>query len=181
MKKTISIFGALFICLLIFVSHSHAQSSIEGWWKARMVIQQGHFETGTWDRIQASAKHGSYFYIIKSTSNNGTAYLVLWDDLDQKYIIENYMLYMRNNIVVLTIPTSLDTNGNLIDGRTIVLRVYGGPNTLNSMKGYYTLFDIESTGTPEQFVRMGPVDAFRVNPDKVPKDAADLVFGQPSL
>jgi len=181
MKKNISIFGVVFTCLLIFVSHAYAQSSIEGWWKARMFIQQGHFETGTWDRIQATGKHGSYFYIIKSTSNNGTAYLVLWDDLDQKYIIENYMLYMRNNIVVLTIPTSLDSDGNLIDGRTIVLRVYGGPNTLNSMKGYYTLFDIESTGTPEQFVRMGPVDAYRVNPDKVPKDAADLVFGQPSL
>jgi hypothetical protein len=86
---------------------------------------------------------------------------------------------MRNNIVVLTIPTSLDADGNLIHGRTIVLTVYGGPNTLNSMKGYYTLYDIETTVTPEQFVRMGPVDAYRVNPDKVPKDAADLVSGQP--
>jgi hypothetical protein len=179
MKKNISIFGALFICLLIFVPHSHAQSSIEGWWKARMAIQQGHFETGTWNRILATGKHGSYLYIIKSTSYNGTAYLVLWDDLEQKYIIENYTLYMRNNIVVLTIPTSLDADGNLIHGRTIVLTVYGGPNTLNSMKGYYTLYDIETTVTPEQFVRMGPVDAYRVNPDKVPKDAADLVSGQP--
>ena len=180
MKKTISIFGITFTCLLIFVSHTYAQSSIEGWWRARMVIQQGHFEAGDWDRMQATGKHTSYLYIVKSTSNDGTAYLTLWDDLEQKYIIEDYMLYMRNNIVVLTIPTSLDADGNLVHGRTIVLRIYGGPNTLNSMKGYYTLFDKESAGTPEQFVRMGPVDVYRVNPDKVPKEAAELVFGQPS-
>ena len=175
MKKNISIFGVVFTCLLIFVSHAYAQSSIEGWWRARMAIQQGHFETGTWDRIQATGKHTGYLDIIKSTSNSGTAHLVLWSDLDQRYILESYTLYMRNNIVVLSVPTSADADENLIAGSTIILRIYGGPNTLNSMKGYYTLFDIESTDTPEQFVRMGPVDAYRVNPDKVPEDVMKLI------
>jgi len=180
MKKNISIFGVIFTCLLIFASHTCAQSSIEGWWRVRMAIQQGHFETGTWDRFQATGKHTCYLYIVKSTSNDGTAHLALWDDLGGKYIIENYILYMRNNVVVLSVPTAVDEDGYLLGGSTIVLRLYGGPNTLNAMKGYYTLFDIESTGTPEQFVRMAPVDAYRVNPNKVPEEALELVFSQPS-
>jgi len=145
-----------------------------------MAIQQGHFETGAWERIQATGKRAAYLYIVTSTSNHGTAYLTLWDDLGQKYIIENYTLYIRNNVVVLSVPTSVDADENLIGGSTIVLRLYGGPNTLNAMKGFYTLFDMESTATPEQFVRMAPVDAYRVNPDRVPEEALELVFSQPS-
>ncbi len=179
MKKIILISSIFLFCLLISVSHTHAQSSIAGWWKTRITIQQGHFETGLWDSIQARGKHSCYLYVVLTASTSGAGYLALWDDLNQKYILETYNLYIRNNIAVLVIPTSADTDGNIISGATIVLRLFGGPNTLNSMMGFYTLFDMESASTPEQFVRMGPVDAVRVNPNQVPTDAANLVFGQP--
>lgn len=178
MKKIILISSIFLFCLLISVSHTHAQSSIAGWWKTGISIQQGDFQTGTWDSINARGKHACYLYIFLSTSTSGSAYLALWDAPSQSYILETYNLYIQNNIAVLVIPTSEDTDGNILSGATIVLRLSGGPNTLNSMNGYYTLFDIDPS-TPEQLVRMGPVAAYRVNPKNVPTDAVNLVSGQP--
>jgi len=180
MKKVILISSIFFFCLLISVSHTQAQSSIAGWWKTRITIQQGDFVTGVWDLIQDNGKHSCYLYILLTSSIAGTGYLALWDPQSQNYILETYNLLIQNNIAVLVIPTSVDTNGNILSGGTIVLRVSGGPNALTSMTGYYTLFDMESTATPEQFVRMGSVSAVRVLPSQVPTAASNLVFGQPS-
>jgi hypothetical protein len=135
-----------------------------------MIMQQGDFVTGRWDEIPGSGKHASYIYIVLSSSNNGLAYLFLWDAEGARYIKEDYTFYIRNNIVVLTIPTSQDANGYPINGRTIVLRVFG-----SRVKGYYTLYDIETEGTPDQFVRMCGVEANRVTPERVPKEVAELI------
>lgn len=171
MKKTILIFGIIITAYLILsVSHTYAQFEIAGWWKARMIMQQGDFVTGRWDKISGAGKHVGYLYILLSSSTYGLAYLFLWDGAEGKYIKEDYTLYIRNNIVVLTIPTTLDANEYPINGRTIVLRLYG-----SRMNGYYTLFDMETTGTPDQFVRMCPVEASRITPDKVPKDVTELI------
>jgi hypothetical protein len=135
-----------------------------------MIMQQGDFATGRWDQIHGQGKHVSYLYILLSSSTYGLAYLFLWDDVEGKYIKEDYTFYTRNNIVVLSIPTTLDANGFPINGRTIVLKLYG-----SKMKGYYTLFDMETEGTTDQFVRMCPVEANRITPDKVPEDVAELI------
>ena len=171
MKKNILIFGMIVTTYLILsVSPTYAQFEIAGWWKARMIMQQGDFVTGRWHQIPGSGKHASYLYILLSSSTNGLAYLFLWDDADAKYIKEDYTFYTRNNIVVLSIPTTLDANGFSINGRTIVLRLNG-----SNMKGYYTLYDMETSGTTDQFVRMCPVEANRITPDKVPEDVAKLI------
>jgi hypothetical protein len=171
MKKNILIFGMIVTTYLILsVSPTYAQFEIAGWWKARMIMQQGDFVTGRWDQIPGSGKHASYLYILLSSSTYGLAYLFLWDGAEGKYIKEDYTFYTRNNIVVLSIPTTLDANGYPINGGTIVLRLYG-----SNMKGYYTLFDMETAGTPDQFVRMCPVEANRITPDKVPEDVAELI------
>ena len=175
MKKNVLIYLIFFICFHIFISNTYADSNIAGWWRATITIQQGDFVTGVWDTIYSQGKKRSYFYIDLPSSLSGTAYLALWNPLEGNYILETYTLYIRNNIAALVIPSSVDANGDLISGSTIILRVYGSPNHLSNMKGYYTLFDRENTVTPEEFVRMGPVSAYRIDVRQVPEDVKDLI------
>jgi hypothetical protein len=175
MKKNILICFIFFICFFIFISNTYADSNIAGWWKVAMTIQQGDFVTGVWDTFQDQGKKRCYFYIDLPSSSSGTAYLALWNPLEGNYILETYTLYIRNSIAALVIPSSVDANGDLISGSTIILRVYGSPNHLSNMKGYYTLFDRENIGTPEEFVRMGPVNAYRIDVKQVPEDVKDLI------
>jgi hypothetical protein len=176
MKKNVLIYLIFFICFFIFISNTYADSNIAGWWRATITIQQGDFVTGVWDTIYSQGKKRSYFYIDLPSSLSGTAYLALWNDLEENYILETYTLYIRNNIAVLVIPSAVDaTNGDVMSGSTIILRVYGSPNNLYNMKGFYTLFDRENAVTPEEFVRMGPVSAYRIGVREVPKDVKDLI------
>jgi len=169
-KNTLIFFMIIAVYLVLSASHTYAQFEVAGWWKVRMVMQQGDFVTGRWEQITGAGKKASYLYIVLTSSTYGLAYLFLWDDAEGKYIKEDYAFYIRNNIAVLTIPTLLDENEYPINGRTIVLKLYG-----SKMRGYYTLFDMETTGTTDQFVRMCPVDANRTTPGKVPEEVAELI------
>ena len=167
----------IFICLFIPISYTYADSTIAGWWKLRINVQQGDFVTGDWISMRPTGKKVTYLYISLPSSFSGSAYIAIWDDLDQGYFLESYTLYIRNNIAILVIPTSFDADGNMLSGSNIVFRVYGAPNHINELRGYYALFDIESEGTPEQFVRMGSLNAARISPNKVPDEVANLIPG----
>jgi hypothetical protein len=105
----------------------------------------------------------------------GPVWFFLWDDLGQNYIKEIYPItYIKNDIILFFGPTGQDADLNFW-GNTIVLRPYGpmiGRPT--SMKGFYTLYDLENEGTPDQFVRMGSLDMVRVEAKYVPQEVKDL-------
>ncbi len=177
MNKKILISLSVVISLLIPISYSYSDSTIAGWWKLRINVQQGDFVTGDWISMRPTGKKVTYLYISLPSSFSGTAHIAIWDDLGQSYFLESYTLYIRNNIAILVIPTSFDADGNMLSGSNIVFRVYGAPNHINELRGYYALFDIESAGTPEQFVRMGSLNATRISPNKVPDEVANLIPG----
>ena len=178
-----------FICIIailaVFAFTSNAYSLyIDGWWKARMTIQEGDFVTGDWFTLQASVKKVSYIYIAGAMENSflGIAWLILWNPGGQNYIIEpsvpdenHYTVYNKNNICVIAVPSVIDIDGNAAAGSTIVLRTYGTPNRATALKGYYTLYDIENVGTPDMFVRMGPIHATRVDVQDIPQEVLDLI------
>jgi hypothetical protein len=177
MNKKILISLSVVISLLIPISYSYSDSNIAGWWKVNINVQQGDFVTSEWIRMRHIGKRVTYLCIYLPSSNSGKAYFAFWDDLDQAYFLESYDLYVRNNIAILVVPTSFDADGNMLSGSNIVFRVYGAPDHIHTLKGYYALFDIESTGTPEQFVRMGSLNATRISPSKVPDEVANLIPG----
>ena len=160
--------------LFIFLTPAFAQNEISGWWSVKGTYLQGDFVTGDWTSLQARGKKVSYFYFFQDTSNSGTGYFVLWDDLSQAYILETYTLYIKNNVVVLYIPTIYDTNGNPA-AATIILRALGSAGRITSMSGYYALYDMENEGTTDLFVRMGPVLATRVLISQVPAAVKELI------
>ena len=164
----------LAICLFIVLPPAYAQNEISGWWSVKGTYLQGDFVTGDWTTLQARGKKVSYFYIFQDTSTSGTGYFVLLDEATQTYILETYILFFKNNIVVLYIPTGFDTNGDPA-AATIVLRALGSASTITSMSGYYTLYDMENTSTTDQFVRMGPVFATRVLISQVPDAVKQLI------
>ena len=177
MKQKIIISVLVVIGLSISITSTHAQG-INGWWIARMTIDQGNFIYGDWLRIYSQGKKSSYLYIRSASESffSGKADVALWDEEGGNYIKESYTVYIRNNIVVFIIPTTVDAAGNFLSGATMVLRAYGSPNVITFMKGYYTLYDIENAGTPEEFVRMGTVSMNRpLSLRLIPKDVADLV------
>lgn len=185
MNKKTSI--CLIAILAVFTFTPDAYSLyIDGWWKARMMIQEGDFVTGSWFTNNSSDKKVSYIYISNAMENtlSGVAYLILYNPGTKGYIIEPanpteawYFIYNKNDICVIFIPSGLDLSANppQAAGSTIVLRVYGTPDYATALKGFYTLYDIENVGTPEMFVRMGPVHATRVDVQDVPQEVMDLI------
>ena len=160
--------------LFIFLTPAFAQNEISGWWSVKGTYLQGDFVTGDWTTLQARGKKVSYFYFFQNTSTSGTGYFVIFDELTQSYILETYTLFIKNNIVVLYIPTTFDTNGNPA-AATIILRALGSAGTITMMSGYYALYDIENEVTTDQFVRMGPVLATRVLISQVPLAVKQLI------
>lgn len=173
MKRKIFFGLVIVVCLWTFIPSVQAQT-IAGWWSGKGTYEQGDFVTGDWIALQARGKKASYLYVFQETSTSGTGHFVLWDDLSESYILETYTLFFKNNVVVLYAPTGFDPEGNPA-AATIVLRPLGSASTVVSMRGYYTLYDLENTGTPDQFVRMGPVLFNRVLVDKVPLDVKLLI------
>jgi hypothetical protein len=158
--------------LFIFLTPAFAQNEISGWWSVKGTYLQGDFVTGDWTTLHAGGKKVSYFYFFQDTSTSGTGYFALFDESTQSYILEIYTLFIKNNIVVLYIPTTFDTNGNpIIAASTLILRARGSAGTITMMSGYYTLYDTET----DLFVRMGPVLATRVLISQVP-DAVKLLI-----
>jgi hypothetical protein len=166
-------FSFVFVmCLFIFLTPAFAQNEISGWWSVKGTYLQGDFVTGDWTTLQARGKKVSYFYFFQDTSTSGTGYFALFDESTQSYIKEIYTLYIKNNIVVLYIPTTFDTNGNPIPAAaTIIMRALGSAGTITLMSGYYTLYDMET----DLFVRMGPVLATRVLISQVPLAVKQLI------
>jgi hypothetical protein len=168
-------FGFVFVMgLFIFFTPAFAQNEISGWWSVKGTYLQGDFVTGDWTTLQARGKKVSYFYFFQNNSTSGTGYFVIFDELTQTYILETYTLFFKNNIVVLYIPTTFDTNENPA-AATIILRAFGSASTITSMSGYYTLYDMENVATTDQFVRMGPVFATRVLISQVPDTVKQLI------
>lgn len=178
MKKTIFISIFVTAITLMIIGHAHALD-IEGWWRATMTIDYADFVTGEWESIRATGKNTSYlyFYKIQEYNYSGMGYLVLYDGTKGYYLNITppgyYTVYVRNNIVVLFIQSGL-FDENLASGSTIILRPSGSGN-MSQLKGYYTEYDIENIGTPEQFVRMGSISATRVNVAMVPDDVKKLI------
>ena len=131
--------------------------------------------TGDWTSLQARGAKSSYLYIFQETSNTGTAYFLLWDDASQDYLLETYNLFIKNNVIVLYIPTSFDPTTGAPAAATIVLKPFGSASYITSMNGFYTLYDTETTVTPDTFVRMGGIVFNHVLVDKVPQKAAEKV------
>ena len=158
-----------------------AQYDIAGWWSGKGTYFQGDFVTGEWTSLQARGKKVSYLYISQGpTSNTGIAYFLIWDDASQDYLLEVYNLFIKNNVLVLFVPTVFDLTTPTTDfpsgppaGATIVLRPIGSATTVTSMSGYYTEYDMETTASPETFVRMGPVLFTPVLVSRVPQLAKD--------
>jgi hypothetical protein len=162
--------------LLVYMPPAQAQYDIAGWWSGKGTYQQGDFVTGDWVALQARGKKASYLYIFQGpTSNTGTAYFLIWDDISSDYLLEIYDLFIKNNIFVLYFPTFFDPTTEAPAGATIILRPFGSASTVTSMSGYYTLYDLEATGSPDLFVRMGPVLFTRVLVSKVPEKAMEKV------
>jgi len=175
MKKIYFIL-AFVLCLSVDLPPAQAQYEIAGWWSGKGSYQQGDFVTGDWVTLQARGKKMSYLYIFQGpTSNTGTAYFLIWDDLSNDYLLETYNLYIRNNVIVFYFPTVFDPTTEAPAGATIVLRPLGSASTVTSMSGYYTLYDMETTGSNDLFVRMGPVLFTRVLVSKVPELAMEKV------
>lgn len=162
----------LFIAL--WATPASAQYNIAGWWKARLSVEQGDFVTGEWIRVRDEGKKGAYLYFFQETSNTGTGDLVFWSKSDQRYILESYNLYIRNNVIVLYIPTFYDTLGNPA-ASSIVLRPSGSAMIITYMSGFYTLYDFEASGSPDLFVRMGSIFLTPVTPNKVPEEVKKLI------
>jgi hypothetical protein len=161
--------------LFIFLTPAWAQNEISGWWSVKGTYLQGDFVTGDWTTLQARGKKASYLYFFQDTSTSGTGSFVIFDESSQGYILETYTLIFKNNIAVLYIPTTFDTDGNPA-AATIILRALGSANRITSMSGYYALYDTENEATPDQFVRMGPVLATRVLIGQVPEAVKQLVI-----
>jgi hypothetical protein len=175
MKRRIITSLVVAISLMISVTYAYA-IDIDGWWKVKTILQQGDFTTGEWTTFHGAGKKASYIYIFNAQegSYGGPAWLYLWDDEGGGYIEEVYpLIYIKNNVIVLFGPTSVDANGNDW-GNTIVLRPYGPIGYPNQMKGFYTLYDMENQGTPDQFVRMGTLVMVRVAPNLVPVEVKDM-------
>ena len=172
----------IFFCLVFIISFvlfgtpAWAQYDIAGWWSGKGTYEQGDFVTGDWISLQARGKKVSYLYItFQGISNTGTADFVIWDDLNQDYILEPYNLFVKNNLVVLFIPTFYDSSTGLPAGATIILRPLGSASTTTSMKGFYTLYDLETGGSADLFVRMGSIMLNRVLVKQVPDQVKELV------
>jgi hypothetical protein len=167
-----------FVFVLVFsilIPPALAQYDIAGWWSGKGTYIQGDFVTGEWVSLQARGKKVSYLYIFQETSNTGTAHLLIWDDQSQDYLSEVYNLFIKNNIIVLYIPTLFDPTTGSPAGATMVLRPVGSASAIVSMSGYYTLYDMESTGSTDLFVRMGPIMFTPVLVKLVPQLAKDKV------
>ncbi len=172
-KKTFFLFLFILISFLFHMLWSipaFAQYDIAGWWKVRFVVDQGDFVTGEWIKIHDQERKGAYVHIFQQDSNRGNADLIFWSPGDQRYFVESYDLYLRNNIVVLYIPTFYDGEGNPA-ASTIVLRQIGS----TVMRGYHTLYDMEQSGSSDLFVRMGPVIFTKVNVNMVPNEVKQLI------
>jgi len=176
------LFGlALTVGLLSFMPPAWAQYDIAGWWSGKGTYMQGDFVTGEWTSLQARGKKASYLHISQGpTSSTGTALFLVWDDISQDYLVENYSLFIRNSVMVLFVPTTFDLTTPTIDfpegppaGATIVLRPVGSASTVTLMSGYYTLYDLETSASPDLFVRTGSVMFTRVPPWRVPQLAKD--------
>ena len=173
--------GKIFLSLVfvlvfsILIPPALAQYDIAGWWSGKGTYIQGDFVTGEWVSLQARGKKVSYLYIFQETSNTGTAHLLIWDDQSQDYLSEVYNLFIKNNIIVLYIPTLFDPTTGSPAGATMVLRPVGSASAIVSMSGYYTLYDMESTGSTDLFVRMGPIMFNPVLVNLVPQLAKDKV------
>lgn len=160
--------------MALWTSPASAQYNIAGWWKARLTVDQGDFVTGEWRKIRDEGKKGAYVYIFQETSNTGRGHLVFWDSLDQRYFAESYDLYLRNNVLVLYIPTFYDLEGNPA-ASSIILRLNGSATVVTSMTGFYALYDLESSGSPDLFVRMGSLLLTPVRVEMVPAEVKQLV------
>ncbi len=168
MKREISLTLIISIGLLIFIPYAYGD--IDGWWKVKINRQEGDFVTGEWQVDVLAGKSASYIYISGAQENAYNSYGGAWLYLVNlgSYIEEYYStIYMKNGIIVLFDPTGLYADGNFA-GTTIVLRAYGPPGNPTQLKGYYTLFDMETSVTPDLFVRMGPVTMNKIQAKDVP-------------
>ena len=167
--------------VLSFMPPAWAQYDIAGWWSGKGTYLQGDFVTGGWASLQARGKKASYLFISQGpTSSTGTALFLIWDDISQDYLVETYNLFIRNGIIVLFVPTAFDLTSPTIDfpagppaGSTLVLKATGSASTVKVMNGYYTLYDMETSASPDLFVRTGPVMFTRVDVRHVPQLAKE--------
>ena len=124
MKRTICLSLAFVLALLVFMTPTWA-FDIAGWWAGRSTYQQGDFVTGDWTSLPAAGKKASYLYIFQQTANTGTAYLLIWDDASSDYLLETYNLYIKNNVIVLYVPTFFDPTTGGPAAATLVLKPTG--------------------------------------------------------
>jgi hypothetical protein len=179
MKKSILFLFVTTLAIFTIINGAHALD-IDGWWKATMQIEYSDLVTGEWETIRAIGTMASYLYFFNVNENtfSGAGYLILNRGNNEYYtnLVDGYYtVYFRNNVVVLFIQSGLFPDGIEAVGSTIVLKAHSTPTTVTKLTGYYTEYDIENTGTPEQFIRMGTISATRVNVEMVPEGAKNLI------
>ena len=177
MKKLALLSVIVALGFFLFVPGLHALD-ITGWWKLTMNLDQGDFQTGQWRSWRSAGKGVSYLYVSSTDLPDGWAVLLLWDEASSDYIREPsegyYGGYIFNNIIVFSLGQfSLD--GVPVVGGTMTFRPIGSSVRPYMMRGVYSVYDRETEGTPDQFVRMGTMSATRIAPEYVPELAIEKI------
>jgi hypothetical protein len=169
-----SLIGVVVVVALIGFTPFFARAQgINGWWEARMAIDNGDLVTGVWAGFRAAGPNVSYLYIYDASENSysGKACHVEREGIGGSYVRENtFSVYIKNNVAVLTGPASVDDDGQLAEGSTMILEISGNRGIPGKMTGYYTKYDV----LLEQRVSSGTISALKRNPDNVPPDVTIL-------
>ncbi len=177
MKKLVLFSVTVALGFFLLVPGLHA-FDITGWWKVTINIEEGDFQTGRWQNWRSAGKGVSYLYISSTDLPSGWAVLLLWNPAESGYIREPfegyYGGYIFNNIVLFSLG-QFTSDGVPVVGGTITLRPIGSSERPYMMRGIYSVYDRETEGTPDQFVRMGTMSATRIAPEYVPEEAITLI------
>ena len=164
-----SLIGTMVVTTLILSMPFFAcAQGINNWWEAQMALKNGDLVTGEWTSFRAAGPNISFLYIYGASeySYSGTACYVERDGVGGSYVLGNtFSVYIRNNIAVFAGPASVDDNGQLVEGSTMVLQIVGSPADPGHMKGFYTKYDIQLGK-----VQTGSLTVRRRSIDKIPPE-----------
>ena len=175
MKRGALIGIVVVIALILFIPFFAYAQGINGWWDAQMPsLKNGDIVTGEWTNFRAAGPNISFLYIFDASENSysGTAYYIEREAVGGSYVLGNtFSVYIKNNIAVFAGPPSVDDDGQLLEGSTMVLQILDSiPGNPGQMKGFYTKYDIQLG-----YVKAGPVTARRKTIEKIPEEVSVLV------
>ena len=166
MKHRSWIGATIVVVLVLFIPSFGRAQGINGWWEVQIPsLKIGDIVTADWKTLHAKGPKVSYIYISDASEDSyrGKACYV---ERVEGTSVQDLFVYVKNSVAVLTGSSSVDQDGNLLEGSTMVLEILGFKGNPYQLKGYYTKYAIDS----EQRVEMGSVIARKRNPENVPTD-----------